>query len=75
MSKKRVDENKITVNKYIKKDKDDEHSKIQILEDIEKITEDFSNDINTTKVIVKNLFLDIEASFEDVSDDIAKRFV
>ncbi|SCO93636.1 sporozoite protein essential for cell traversal, putative [Plasmodium malariae] len=65
-------ENKITVNKYIKKDKDDEHSKIQILEDIEKITEDFSNDINTTKVIVKNLFLDIEASFEDVSDDIAK---
>ncbi|SBT80004.1 sporozoite protein essential for cell traversal, putative [Plasmodium malariae] len=65
-------ENKITVNKYIKKDKDDEHSKIQILGDIEKITEDFSNDINTTKVIVKNLFLDIEASFEDVSDDIAK---
>ncbi|SBT40725.1 sporozoite protein essential for cell traversal (SPECT1) [Plasmodium ovale wallikeri] len=44
----------------------------RFVEDLEKILEDFSNDINTTKDTIKNLFLDVEASFEEVSDDIAK---
>ncbi|SBT40262.1 sporozoite protein essential for cell traversal, putative [Plasmodium ovale wallikeri] len=64
--------NSISLNEYIKKDKDDNHLKVQFVEDLEKILEDFSNDINTTKDTIKNLFLDVEASFEEVSDDIAK---
>ncbi|SBS85893.1 sporozoite protein essential for cell traversal, putative [Plasmodium ovale curtisi] len=64
--------NSISLNEYIKKEKDDNHLKVQVVEDLEKILEDFSNDINTTKDTIKNLFLDVEASFEEVSDDIAK---
>ncbi|SCP05348.1 sporozoite protein essential for cell traversal, putative [Plasmodium ovale] len=66
--------NSISLNEYIKKEKDDNHLKVQVVEDLEKILEDFSNDINTTKDTIKNLFLDVEASFEEVSDDIAKSF-
>nr|4U5A_A Chain A, Sporozoite microneme protein essential for cell traversal [Plasmodium berghei]4U5A_B Chain B, Sporozoite microneme protein essential for cell traversal [Plasmodium berghei]4U5A_C Chain C, Sporozoite microneme protein essential for cell traversal [Plasmodium berghei]4U5A_D Chain D, Sporozoite microneme protein essential for cell traversal [Plasmodium berghei] len=49
-----------------------DHSKNNIIEEFDKLSDDFSNDINATKQTIKDLFLDIEASFEDTSDDVVK---
>ncbi|GAW82150.1 sporozoite protein essential for cell traversal [Plasmodium gonderi] len=65
-------DNNFSVKAYIKKDTNENNRKIQLVEYFEKIALDFSDDINSTKEVVKNLFLDIEASFEELSDDVAK---
>ncbi|CXJ03165.1 sporozoite protein essential for cell traversal [Plasmodium berghei] len=64
--------NNISLDKHIKKETNIDHSKNNIIEEFDKLSDDFSNDINATKQTIKDLFLDIEASFEDTSDDVVK---
>ncbi|GAB67644.1 sporozoite microneme protein [Plasmodium cynomolgi strain B] len=64
--------NKFSVNEYIRKDGNEDHGKFQATEYFEKIAADFTDDINTAKEALQNMFLDIEASFEELSDDVAK---
>eukprot|EP00366_Plasmodium_knowlesi_P002433 XP_002259930.1 hypothetical protein, conserved in Plasmodium species [Plasmodium knowlesi strain H] len=64
--------NKFSVNEYIPKDDIKDHGKLEATEYFEKIAADFSDDINATKEALQNMFLDVEASFEDLSDDVAK---
>ncbi|EUD67722.1 hypothetical protein C922_01911 [Plasmodium inui San Antonio 1] len=65
-------ENKFSVNEYIPKDGNKDHGKLQATEYFEKMAADFSDDINAAKGALQNMFLDLEASFEELSDDITK---
>ncbi|CAD2098407.1 hypothetical protein YYG_03153 [Plasmodium vinckei petteri] len=64
--------NNVSLDKHNKKDTNIDQSKNKIVEEFDKISDDFSDDINTIKQTIKNLFLDVEASFEDTSDDVVK---
>ncbi|KEG04995.1 sporozoite protein essential for cell traversal, putative [Plasmodium vinckei vinckei] len=62
----------ISLDKHNKKDTNIDQSKNKIVEEFDKISDDFSDDINAIKQTIKDLFLDVEASFEDTSDDVVK---
>ncbi|ANQ09579.1 Uncharacterized protein PCOAH_00041640 [Plasmodium coatneyi] len=64
--------NKFSVNEYIPKDDHVDHGKFEATEYFEKIAADFTDDVNAAKEALQNMFLDVEASFEDLSDDVAK---
>ncbi|CAD2098794.1 sporozoite protein essential for cell traversal, putative [Plasmodium vinckei] len=64
--------NNVSLDKHNKKDTNIDQSKNKIVEEFDKISDDFSDDINTIKQTIKNIFLDVEASFEDTSDDVVK---
>ncbi|CRG95131.1 sporozoite protein essential for cell traversal, putative [Plasmodium gallinaceum] len=64
--------NNFVAEKYFRKENDNENLKFQIIDDLEKINEEFSNDVNTAKIFVRDTFLDTEASFKEISDDVVK---
>ncbi|KJP85252.1 hypothetical protein AK88_05121 [Plasmodium fragile] len=64
--------NKFSVNEYIPKDGKADHGKLQATEYFEKVAADFSDDINAAKEALQNMFLDVEASSEESSDDVAQ---
>ncbi|CRH01667.1 sporozoite protein essential for cell traversal, putative [Plasmodium relictum] len=65
-------ENNFVAEKYFRKENDNENLKFKIVEDLEKIIEEFSNDVNTAKMIIRETFLDTESSFKEISDDVVK---
>ncbi|SCM11162.1 sporozoite protein essential for cell traversal, putative [Plasmodium chabaudi adami] len=62
----------IYLDKDTKKESNIDQSKNKIFEEFDKISDDFSDDINAIKQTIKDLFLDVEGSFEDTSDDVVK---
>ncbi|VWU53239.1 hypothetical protein HEP_00519800 [Hepatocystis sp. ex Piliocolobus tephrosceles] len=52
--------------------KNNENFKENVINYIEKIVKDYSDDISIIKSDIHNIFLDIEGAFEKLSDDVAK---
>ncbi|ETW40558.1 hypothetical protein PFUGPA_02328 [Plasmodium falciparum Palo Alto/Uganda] len=64
--------NNFSLNTYVRKDDVEDDSKNEIVDNIQKMVDDFSDDIGFVKTSMREVLLDTEASLEEVSDHVVQ---
>ncbi|SOV81351.1 sporozoite protein essential for cell traversal [Plasmodium sp. gorilla clade G3] len=64
--------NNFSLNTYVRKDDAEDDSKNEVVDNIQKMVDDFSDDIGFVKTSMREVLLDTEASLEEVSDHVVQ---